>query len=128
MIFPDEMEKRAEVAAGYHTALSPIARTPVIQAGYTSVFAQYTIEVSSRDAVQVALRERGVPTAVHYPVSLHQQPAFKASYPEGLSFPHAEKAATRVLSLPMHPYLTDVDQAKVTDALQEVLQTEAVDI
>jgi len=127
-LFSSEIKLREQVAARYEAGLSGFARTPSIKANNTSVFAQYTIEVSEREAVQAALREHDIPTAVHYPVPLHKQPVFGASYAETQYFPHAEAAASRVLSLPMHPYLTEADQDKVISALQEVLQTEAVGV
>ncbi|MCH9756567.1 MAG: DegT/DnrJ/EryC1/StrS family aminotransferase [Gammaproteobacteria bacterium] len=125
-LFPDEIEQRQAIAARYTAGLSDIVRTPMIEAHNTSVFAQYTIEVSNRESVRAALQEHDIPTAVHYPVALHQQPVFKAFYPETLTFSNAEAAAQRVLSLPMHPYLTEVDQDKVIHALQKVLHEEAV--
>lgn len=125
-LFPGEIKLRNQVAARYAAGLSNVARIPRIKTNNTSVFAQYTIEVSNREAVQTALSERGVPTAVHYPMPLHKQPVFQAMYPEEQTFPHAEYAASRVVSLPMHPYLTEADQNKVIGALQEVLQKEAL--
>jgi len=125
-LFSNEMKLRQQVAARYAAGLSDFVRTPRIKANHTSVFAQYTIEVSNRAEVQRALQERGIPTAVHYPVPLHKQPVFQAFFSEKLSFPHAEDAAVRVLSLPMHPYLTEADQNQVMSALQEVLQQEAL--
>ncbi len=127
VLFPDEIERRQAVAARYSAALSGIVKTPIIQYHNTSVFAQYTVEVPERESVRKALDERGIPTAVHYPVALHEQPVFERMYSESLTFPHAEEAARRVLSLPMHPYLTEADQDKVIGALQEVLQEVAVD-
>ena len=76
------------------------------------------------------MREAGIPTAVHYPVALHLQPAFSSLREQlGLgtgSFPHAERAAERVLSLPMHPYLTPADIQRVTDAVKAALHQTAV--
>lgn len=125
-LFPDEIKLRQQIATRYAEGLSGYAQTPNIKANYTSVFAQYTVEVSERASIQKALQEQGIPTAVHYPVPLHKQPVFEALYSEKQSFPHAEAAANRVLSLPMHPYLTNADQDKVIGALQAVLKQEAV--
>jgi UDP-2-acetamido-2-deoxy-ribo-hexuluronate aminotransferase len=89
--------------------------------GYTSVYAQYTIEVSQRAKVEEAMKARGIPTAVHYPIPLHLQPVFaNLGYKHG-DFPVSEKAGDRVMSLPMHPYLTDADQDKVVQALKEAV-------
>jgi UDP-2-acetamido-2-deoxy-ribo-hexuluronate aminotransferase len=125
-LFPHEIKLREQVAARYAKGLSDFAQTPSIKSNNTSVFAQYTIEVADREAVQKALGEQDVPTAVHYPVPLHKQPVFEAWYTEKQCFPHAEDAAKHVLSLPMHPYLTEADQNKVIGAVLNVLQKEAL--
>ena len=116
-IFPDEVETRARIAGRYGELLGDAVVTPYIEAHNTSVYAQYTVQVDQREAVQKKLQERGIPTAVHYPVPLHLQPVFAGlGLPEG-SFPVAESAAGRVLSLPMHPYLTDAELVRITSAL-----------
>ena len=97
------------------------ATTPFVEEHNVSVYAQYTVEVPNRDRVRAALNEQGIPTAVHYPVPLHLQPAFEfLNEPEG-SFPVAEAAAARVMSLPMHPYLTDEQQEEIVAALREAV-------
>lgn len=83
----------------------------------TSAWAQYTIQVADRDAVQARLKEAGIPTAVHYPVPLYRQPAFTDLAIEPPAFPHCEAASERVMSLPMHPHLTEPGQRKVASAL-----------
>lgn len=93
--------------------------TPYVEAHNTSVYAQYTVEVPNRDAVQAAMSERNIPTAVHYPRPLHLQPVFASLGQEPGSFPAAEEAAERVISLPMHPYLTDEQQLTVIQALKD---------
>jgi UDP-2-acetamido-2-deoxy-ribo-hexuluronate aminotransferase len=65
------------------------------------------------------LQKENIPTAVHYPKSLHQQPIFQELYPENKSFPMSEAAASRVLSLPFHPYLTEGDMDKVVEQLKK---------
>jgi dTDP-4-amino-4,6-dideoxygalactose transaminase len=72
-IFPDEIEARERVAARYSQLLPDTVRTPVLAQGATSVWAQYTIQVDNREAVQAACKEAGVPTAVYYPIPLSQQ-------------------------------------------------------
>ncbi len=120
-LFPDEIIMRQRVAKAYDQMLSPLVRTPFIHSHNTSVYAQYTIEVSNRDAFQKAMQELGVPTAVHYPVPLHQQTAMGyLGYKIG-DFPHAEQASRRVISLPMHPYLQEAEQSKVVAAVKEAL-------
>lgn len=129
-IFPEEVELRQQVADRYQQLLPAEVKKPVIKQHNKSVFAQYTIEVSNRDVVQHELQKRGIPTAVHYPLGLHEQPVFKELYPGAQAFPHTENAARRVMSIPMHPYLTLEDQQKICKALHEVLceQKEAVAI
>lgn len=123
-IFPEEIELRQTVARRYTQLLPNTIRTPIVTAENKSVFAQYTIEVDARDKVQFALQQQGIPTAVHYPFGLHEQPILKRMFPDMPHFPVTEQAARRVMSLPMHPYLTLEDQSKVVDALKEVLPLE----
>jgi UDP-2-acetamido-2-deoxy-ribo-hexuluronate aminotransferase len=116
-IFDQELAARTRIAARYQQQLAHSVRTPFIASGYSSVYAQYTIEVPDRSVVQRSLQEQGIPTAVHYPIPAHRQPAFAyLNYGEG-SFPHAESAAQRVLSLPMHPYLGEADQDRICEAV-----------
>lgn len=97
------------------------ATAPHVEGHNLSVFAQYTIEVPDRDGVQAEMSERGIPTAVHYPVPLHLQPAFAfLGDPKG-SFPVSEAAAERVMSLPMHPYLSEAQQDEIIAGLREVV-------
>ncbi|WP_199153950.1 DegT/DnrJ/EryC1/StrS aminotransferase family protein [Chromobacterium sp. ASV23] len=119
--FPDEVAARERIGARYSALLQDVARVPVIQPGNTHVYAQYTIEVDHRDDVQAKLKELGVPTAVHYPIPLHLQPAFAhLGLAEG-SFPHAEAAGKRVMSLPMHPFLTEEAQDAIVAAVKKAL-------
>ena len=127
-IFDEEVAARARLGARYSELIedafsdvdmpTPVT-TPYVEAHNTSVYAQYTVEVPNRDAVQAAMTERSIPTAVHYPRPLHLQPAFADLGHGPGSFPVAEKAAERVISLPMHPYLTDEQQLSVIQALKD---------
>ena len=120
-IFSEEVELRQTVAERYQRMLPASVRKPMIQPHNKSVFAQYTIEVNDREVIQKALKEMDIPTAVHYPVGLHEQPALKALYPNAQSFPNTEAAAKCVMSLPMHPYLTEKEQQKICNAIAQVL-------
>ena len=72
----------------------------------------------------VKLKAAGIPTAVYYPKCLHEQPVFaELGYKWG-DFPQAEKASREVLSLPMHPFLSEPDQDKVVTALNKVMESE----
>ncbi len=117
-VFDQEIAQRAEAARRYDARLAKMVKTPRIAAGNTSVYAQYTIEADERDRVAEALRREGIPTAVHYPIPAHLQPAFAGlGYGVG-EFPAAENAARRVLSLPMHPYLSAGEQERICAALE----------
>lgn len=117
-VFEDEVERRALVGAHYGELLDGIVKTPKIAADCTSVYAQYTIEVDDRDTVRAALNEAGIPNAVYYPVPLNRQPPL---YSE-VAIPKSERAAERVLSLPMHPYLEEGDQARVAEVLKAAVK------
>jgi len=121
VIFPEEVQLRQQVAKRYEELLPDTIRKPVIDSHNKSVFAQYTIETSDRENVQKALQARGIPTAVHYPIGLHEQPIVRKRYPNLPLYPKTERAAERVMSLPMHPYLTHEHQEKIACALQDVL-------
>lgn len=117
-IFPDELEARARVAARYQQVLDgPGLTLPVLEAGNTSAWAQYTLRVADRDAVIAGLRERDIPTAIHYPWPLHRQPA----YDQAVSMPQSEAAAGQVFSLPMHPYLDDDSIDRVGEAVRSLV-------
>jgi len=117
-IFDDEIMARSRIGARYSKLLSAAVKTPWIEPFNTSVYAQYTVQIGNRDQVQTRLKDAGVPTAVHYPVPLNRQPALAS--PE--CFEHSEYAAARVMSLPMHPYLTDAAMEQVTQAVVEAVQ------
>jgi UDP-2-acetamido-2-deoxy-ribo-hexuluronate aminotransferase len=130
-IFDDEVSARARIGeryaalidAAFRKVSDPALRVkpPVLAPGCTSVYAQYTVEVADRAKVEAGMKARGVPTAIHYPVPLHLQPVF-ANLGQGAgSFSVAEAAAARVISLPMHPYITEDQQASVVKALYEAV-------
>jgi UDP-2-acetamido-2-deoxy-ribo-hexuluronate aminotransferase len=120
-VFDKEIADRQRVAARYNDLLSPVVRTPYIEKHNTSVYAQYTVLVEDRDTFQEKLKAAGIPTAVHYPIPLNMQPAF-ASLRQGRgAFPHSDYAADRVVSLPMHPYMTADDQSKIANAVSEAV-------
>jgi len=120
-VFGEDLAARERIGKRYGERLAGIVRTPFIEPHNRSVYAQYTVEVDERDDVQAKLKAQGIPTAVHYPVPLHLQPAF-ASLGQGEgSFPRAEAAARRVMSLPMHPDLDEATQDRVVAALREAV-------
>ena len=118
--FDWEIEQRQVIAKRYDAMLAglePAVRTLPIRADRTSAYAQYTMRCADRIAMEQRLKAAGIPTAVHYPVSLHQQPAYAHFFP-GASFPVSEVLAREVLSLPMHPYLDEATQRRIVDAVR----------
>src|SRR5215475_11844410 len=94
--FDEELTVRNQIAARYNALLGDTVITPYVEPYNTCAFAQYTIQVEDRAAVQEQLRAEDIPTAVHYPIPLHLQPAFAAPETGPGSFPSAEAAAKRV--------------------------------
>ncbi|WP_457355663.1 DegT/DnrJ/EryC1/StrS family aminotransferase [Roseateles sp. P5_D6] len=86
------------------------------------VWAQYTVKVEDRAAVIAALKEQGIPTAVHYPRPLHRQPAYESPGCPADSLPHSNAAAARVMSLPMSADLTEIQQLQIVEALSRALR------
>ena len=122
---PKEVEARGRLAALYNERFADRFVTPFVAPGNTSVYAQYTLQVDNRDELQAALKDTGVPTAVHYPVPLNLQPVFaNLGQPEG-SFPVAEGLAKRVISLPMSPYLAEEDLHLIADAVLSAASCQA---
>ena len=115
--FDWEIKERGRIGARYSAALKGNCAVPAVAPGNTHVYAQYTIRIPERDKVAARLKARGIPTAVYYPKCLHEQPVFsKLGYNLG-DFPVSEKASREVLSLPMHPFLTEADQDRIIDAV-----------
>jgi dTDP-4-amino-4,6-dideoxygalactose transaminase len=97
-------------------------RTPVERQGFEHVYHQYTVVVErNRDALQSRLRELGVGTAVHYPIPVHRQPAYLRLGYGGTSLPVAERTAAEVLSLPVHPALSEADVDRIVDSVRSAL-------
>lgn len=124
-VYEGEIDARNAIATRYSERLSNIADVPHVPAGYRSIWAQYTIKLNSkaeRDVVQKLLDTAGVPTQVYYAAPLHQQTLY-AAYPKdpaGLAV--AERHASRVLSLPMHPYLLAETQEWIIDQVYDAIE------
>jgi dTDP-4-amino-4,6-dideoxygalactose transaminase len=119
-IFKEEIEARQRVAARYSDSLRSVVEVPDLSEGMTSVWAQYTIQVDerNRDKLMAGCGRAGVPTGIYYPLPLSQQKPY-ARYPAAPGgTPVADVLATRVLSLPMHPYLDQATQDRVTTAVK----------
>jgi UDP-2-acetamido-2-deoxy-ribo-hexuluronate aminotransferase len=116
-----EIDRRHVVGARYNALLDQVGIRRVVQrSDRSSVYAQYTVFVDQREAVQAALSAHGVPTAVHYPVPLNAQPAYAHQCCLECT-PVSQQTAQRVMSLPMGPDLTEADQKVIVDALAKIL-------
>jgi dTDP-4-amino-4,6-dideoxygalactose transaminase len=120
-IFDDEIAARNKIAERYAQGLGNVVTVPRLANGHTSVWAQYTIRLpagTDRDAFAAALNAQGVPTAIYYPKSMHQQTAYK-DYPvaDG-GLPVSERLSSDVISLPMHAYLDEAAQDRVIAAVR----------
>lgn len=117
-ILDEEIGLRQQVADMYRQELTDIGITPpVIQPHNRSVYAQYTVRVANRPSVQETLKQAGIPSAVHYPIPLNQQPAVSSD----AVLPIGDQVSQEVLSLPMHPYLTRTQIQQIVAALAKAV-------
>ena len=119
--FQWELKRRSALGQRYGErirAAEVAAQTLALRPDRSSAWAQYTVLMNDRDEVQRRLRERGIPTAVHYPRAMHQQPAYVPYCGEG-HFPVSEDLARRVISLPFSADLTDEQLERVVTELRQ---------
>jgi UDP-2-acetamido-2-deoxy-ribo-hexuluronate aminotransferase len=116
--FDWEVEQRLRIGARYNNLLAGSIKTVTQRPDRNSVFAQYTVFVEDREAVQKALSESGIPTAVHYPIPLNEQPAYKHLCCSDCT-PISKEIAKRVMSLPMGPDLSIAEQDAICAALEQ---------
>jgi UDP-2-acetamido-2-deoxy-ribo-hexuluronate aminotransferase len=121
--FADEVAARSRIGARYSELLKDVCQTPTVYPGNVHVYAQYTIRVPDRDALGAKLKDAGIPTAVYYPKCLHEQLVFSDLGYRWGDFPVAEKASREVISLPMHPFLSEAEQDRVVDAVKAALKS-----
>ena len=122
-IFDDEIAVRGTIARRYSAGLADVVTVPQVQVGSTSVWAQYTIRVGGvrRDGIVKALKEKGIPTGVYYPIPLHRQQAYKAFPMADGGLEVSDRLAGEVISLPMHAYLDVPTQDRVIAAVRSAL-------
>jgi dTDP-4-amino-4,6-dideoxygalactose transaminase len=122
-IFPDEIVARNRVAERYANALGNIVNAPRVPDGLTSVWAQYTIRLQggARETFAAALKADGIPTAIYYPKSLHQQTAYRHFPAADGGLPVSEMLSEEVISLPMHAYLDQATQDRIVEAVRRAL-------
>ena len=115
-----ELSRRNEIAARYSESLMRLGDrclVPQVRGDRGSVWAQYTVRVDDRNSFAAKLKEKGVPTSVHYPSPLHHQPVY-AHLRNKYKCPEAEKAARHVISLPMFPDMTSEHVSQVIEAVK----------
>jgi len=123
-IFDDEISSRNSIAAAYTERLQDIVKTPIVPEGSRSVWAQYSLlakDQAEREKIIEALDKLNIPTAVYYRIPIHLCTAYQElGYQKG-SLPVCEDLSTRILSLPMHPYLSDENIALITTEVRKAL-------
>ncbi len=126
-IFPAELQQRKQVAQHYDRLLANHVITPTILDHNESSYAQYTVQVNAREQVIQALAQQHIPTAVHYPMCIHQQPLMvQLNGSDHYTLPHAEAAARHVLSLPFHPYLSEEEVARIASVVINAVKTKGL--
>lgn len=120
-ILDKELERRHQLALRYAESLNAlgVGSTPYVESFNVSAWAQYTIQVDDRESLQKRLSDLGVPTTVHYPLPLNKQPAVADA---NVSLPVGDQVASRVLSLPMSPELSEDHQNEVVAAVAASIQ------
>jgi dTDP-4-amino-4,6-dideoxygalactose transaminase len=125
-IFEDEIAARNKVAARYAQGLGNVVTVPRLASGATSVWAQYTIRLphgSDRDGFAATLKAQGIPTAIYYPKSMHQQTAYRNFPVADGGLPVSERLSCDVISLPMHAYLDEPTQERIIKAVRGAFST-----
>src|ERR1700680_811114 len=125
-IFEDEIAARNQVAERYAQGLGNVVTVPHLASGCTSVWAQYTIRLPKgcdRDGFATALKSQGIPTAIYYPKSMHQQTAYKDFPVVDGGLLTCERLSSDVISLPMHAYLDEATQERIIQAVRGAVST-----
>ena len=123
-IFQNEIAARNAAAGRYAAGLGDVAVVPRVAKDQTSVWAQYTIRLpkgTNRDAFAAALKAQGVPTAIYYPKSIHQQTAYRHFPVADGGLPVSEALSADVISLPMHAYLDEATQDRIIATVRGAL-------
>lgn len=119
--FDQEMEKRKILAKEYDSRLEGIVTIPKLRPNRTSAYAQYTIQVDQRDELCKSLNDKGIPTAVHYPIPLYRQNVYRSMQIDPSRFPVTESVSARVVSLPFSPFLKQEDLEATVEAVKEAV-------
>ncbi len=116
-VFEAEIEARDQLAKKYEAALKNSVKTPPRPEGRRSAWAQHTIRHDDRDGLKSRLGEKGVPSAIYYPLPMHLQTAYRSLGDGEGSLPVTERLCRTVLSLPMHPYMDDATVERICEAV-----------
>ncbi len=125
-IFDDEIAARNQVAERYARGLGNVVSVPRLASGCTSIWAQYTIRLPAgcdRDGFAAALKAQGIPTAIYYVKSMHQQTAYRDFPVADGGLPACERLSEDVISLPMHAYLDEPTQERIIRAVRDAVST-----
>jgi dTDP-4-amino-4,6-dideoxygalactose transaminase len=124
-LLEDELKARARIAGWYAAGLGDAVQAPTATPGADHAWGLYSVllpEGTDREAVQATMKAQGVPSGVYYPKPLHHQPAYAAAHAGAITdapaLPVSEMLCRRILSLPMHPYLTEEEVTRVVGALR----------
>ena len=120
-VFDDELAGRERVARIYDQELADTVAVPTRIDGSQSAWAQYTIKTDRRAEVQQALSDAGIPSMIYYPKPMHLQAPYRPFGKGEGSLPVSEAICHEVMSLPMHPYLSDDDARRVASAVRKAL-------
>ena len=123
-IFADELALRQQAADRYEALLEHLVGVPVLSQGATSSWAQYVIKLprgTDRAAIIQKMKTAGVPTAIYYPIPMHQQSPYTQYPVSGCNLPVTMDLCDRVLALPMHPYLEAAQQEHIASSLKHAL-------
>ncbi len=119
-----EVSEVNRVAEKYTEELAAVVKTPIVLDGYLSSWAQYTIQLESReqrDGLQNYLKERGIPSMIYYPKAMHSQEAFAPFKGEESELSVTTELCQKVLALPMHPYMEEDEVIQITTAIKEYI-------
>ena len=119
-----ELDAVNQVAAYYTDHLKGLVEVPVVEKGFYSSWAQYSIllkNTEERDSLQRYLKENGIPSMIYYPKSMHDQIAFQNYPSKVIETPNAEDLCNRVLALPIHPYLEKTDMDDIVEKIEKFL-------
>ena len=122
-LFDDELDIRNKIAQRYSSLLKDVVNTPTITPEVTSIWAQYTIETPKRKQLTDTLKKAGIPTAIYYPYILPNLPAYQIFPVAPSGTPVAEAATSKVLSLPMHAYLSKTSQDHIVSEIRKFFGT-----